>query len=81
MISCRCSGEAPPKAAAETQENDSKSGRMDELSEQELSAYGVKAKDSSTQKKNSAFWSSTAMRILTDRQPQEAFFADDDDTF
>ena len=54
---------------------------MDELSEQELSAYGVKAKDSSAQKKNSAFWSSTAMRILTDRQPQEAFFADDDDTF
>lgn len=80
MISCRCSGEAPPKAAAETQENDSKSGRTDELTEQELGAYGVKAKDSSN-KKNSAFWSKTAMRILTDRQPQEAFFADDDDTF
>ncbi len=48
-------------------------GRNEQLSEDELRAYGVSSK------KNSAFWSKAAMRILTDRQPQEAFFAEDDD--
>ncbi|MBQ7338586.1 MAG: hypothetical protein IJW40_09080 [Clostridia bacterium] len=33
------------------------------------------------EKKNSAFWSKAAMRILTDRQPEEAFLAEDDDAF
>jgi hypothetical protein len=51
------------------------------LTEEELSAYGASSAKKAPAKKDSAFWSKAAMRILTDRQPQEAFFADDDDTF
>ena len=53
----------------------------DELTADELDAYRSSSTDNNAQKKNSAFWSRAAIRILTDRQPQEAFLADDDDPF
>ena len=49
------------------------------MTQEELSAYGASSGKDSLNKKNSAFWSKAAMHILTDRQPQEAFLADDDD--
>jgi hypothetical protein len=45
----------------------------DELTEEELAAYGAKPK------RKSVSWSEAALRILTDRKPTGAFMPDEDD--
>ena len=54
--------------------SDAAQSDSDELSDEELAAYGV-----DKPKRKSVSWSEAALRILTDRKPTGAFMPDEDD--